>query len=361
VTADGSGAVPVRVCDACGGQMPAAFLACPGCGRLLHAQALKSLAADAAQAEKEGRADQALAAWRKVLELLPPGSGQHQQVLASIQSLSAAVSRSAAPPGAGGSAATAPADGQRRSPRNKVIAGLGAVGVLLAKFKWALLFLLGKGKLLLVGLFKAKTFLSGAIAIGVYSMIYGWRFAVGLVLSLYVHEMGHVAALRRYGIAATAPMFIPGVGAFVRLNQRPATAGEDARVGLAGPIWGAAAAVAALMAGHLLHSPLLAAVARIGALINIFNLLPVWQLDGGRGFAPLSRGERGFIAAVLWLLALSGADGVFWLLAIAATVRAGGRETTVGEPRPGDRPVAATYVALAVGLTVVMALAKGSA
>ena len=173
--------------------------------------------------------------------------------------------------------------------------------------------------------------------------------------------MGHVAALRRYGIAATAPMFIPGFGAFVRLKQHPATAGEDARVGLAGPIWGAGAAVAALMAAHLLHSPLLAAVARVGAWINLFNLLPVWQLDGGRGFAPLSRGERGFIAAVLWLLALSGADGLFWLLAIAATVRAGARPTTAGEPTSGDRPVAATYVALAVGLTLLMVVARGSA
>src|SRR6185369_768538 len=109
------------------------------------------------------------------------------------------------------------------------------------KFKWAVLLLLGKGKLLLVGLTQAKTLLSIAIALGVYTMAYGWKFALGLIASLYVHEMGHVAWLRRYGIPASAPMFVPGLGAFVRLKSHPPTPAQDARVGLAGPVWGAAA------------------------------------------------------------------------------------------------------------------------
>src|SRR6185295_6272463 len=136
----------------------------------------------------------------------------------------------------------------------------GAVGALLAKFKWVVLFLLGKGKILLAGLLKAPTFLSMALALGVYATAFGWKFALGLVVSIYVHEMGHVVWLRRYGIPATAPMFVPGLGAFVRLNQRPATVGEDARVGLAGPVWGAAAAIGALAAGVGFESPLLVAI-----------------------------------------------------------------------------------------------------
>jgi Zn-dependent protease len=229
------------------------------------------------------------------------------------------------------------------------------LGLAVAKLKWVLLFLLAKGKVLLVGLTQAKTFLSMGIAIGVYAMAYGWRFALGLVASIYVHEMGHVVWLRRYGIAATAPMFIPGLGAFVRLKQHPATVGEDARVGLAGPVWGAAAAIGALVVGAALGKPIFIAIARVGALINLFNLLPVWQLDGGRGFAALSRRQRGIVAGVLWLLALTAQDGMLFLLALAATVRAAAK---AGAPEKGDRNVLLTYLALTVGLTVLMSHAK---
>ena len=79
----------------------------------------------------------------------------------------------------------------------------------------------------------------------VYWSLFGWKFALGFVLSIYIHEMGHVIALRKYGIAATSPMFIPFVGAIVRLRQYPANVAQDARVGLAGPIWGLGAAVVA--------------------------------------------------------------------------------------------------------------------
>jgi Zn-dependent protease len=231
---------------------------------------------------------------------------------------------------------------------------LGAIGVLLLKFKWVILFVLSKGKVLLVGLTQAKTFLSMAIALGVYAAAFGWQFALGLVVSIYIHEMGHVVWLRRYGIPATAPMFIPGVGAFVRLKQHPATAGEDARVGLAGPVWGAGAAIAALALGLSLHQPILIAIARVGAWINIFNLLPVWQLDGGRGFAALSRRQRGFVAAASWAVALAAGDGMLFILAIAATVRAAAK---TGAPDTGDRAVLATFLALIVGLTALMMIA----
>jgi Zn-dependent protease len=197
-----------------------------------------------------------------------------------------------------------------------------------------------------------------AIALWVYTAFYGWKFALGLILSIYVHEMGHVVALRRYGIPATAPMFIPGFGALVRLKQNPATPAEDARTGLAGPLWGAAAAIAALALGALLHNQLLFAIARLGAWINLFNLIPVWQLDGGRGFSALSRGQRGVVAAALWALALSRADGLVFILAIAATFRAAGKGNA---PEVGDRPVLATYLALAIGLTVLMVVAGSGA
>jgi Zn-dependent protease len=346
------GAAAPRVCAECGAQLAPTLLACPSCGRLVHAAELKELSAGAQAAEAAGDTHGALERWRRMLELLPSRSTQHARVLDKVQALSAAVT-AGKPTGD-----RAQPSGAERSKRSKAAAGLGTVGVLLAKFKWGLLLLLGKGKALLVGLTQAKTFLSMGIALAVYASFYGWRFALGLILSIYVHEMGHVVWLRRYGIAATAPMFIPGFGALVRLKQHPATVGEDARVGLAGPIWGAAAAMAALALGAAFHNPLLFTIARVGAWINLFNLIPVWQLDGGRGFAALSRGQRGLVAAVLWALALSGADGMLYLLAIAASFRAAGKGNA---PPVGDRPVLATYLGLAVGLTLLMAAAHAGA
>jgi Zn-dependent protease len=342
-----------RVCAECGAQLAPTLLACPSCGRLVHGAELKQLAAAAQGAETAGDRRGALENWRRMLELLPSQSTQHARVLAKVQALSAEVT-------AGKPASERAQQPSRpdRSKRSKAMAGLGTVGVLLAKFKWGLVLLLGKGKALLLGLAQAKTFLSMGLALAVYASFYGWRFALGLILSIYVHEMGHVVWLRHYGIAATAPMFIPGFGALVRLKQHPATVGEDARVGLAGPVWGAAAAIAALALGAAFHNPLFFTIARVGAWINLFNLIPIWQLDGGRGFAALSRGQRGLVAGVLWALALSGADGMLFLLAIGASFRAASKGNA---PPIGDRPVLMTYLALAVGLTLLMAAAHAGA
>jgi Zn-dependent protease len=319
---------------------------------LVHADTLKQMAAEAERAEKEGNLARAVAAWRGALELLPQESGQYRRIFEKVGALSTAVPAmlDRAPEAA---VVTEPSTVDRKTGRYKWAAGAGAVGLFLAKFKWALLFLFGKGKILLAGLLKAKTFLSMAVSLGVYASAFGWRFALGLVLSIYVHEMGHVVWLRHYGIPATAPMFIPGLGAFVRMHQRPATVGQDARVGLAGPVWGAAAAVFALVLGSALDLPILVAIAKAGAWINLFNLLPIWQLDGGRGFSALSQRQRTMIAAVLWVLALSVGDGVFFLLAVAASFRAAGKDATA--PATGDRSVLATYLALVVGFALLIA------
>lgn len=339
-----------RQCESCRAELPLSLLACPTCGTLVHSATLKALAREGTRFQEEGDHARALATWRQALELLPGDTQQHKKVLAKIQSLSALVPASRE---VTADASPAP-EGKHRARTGGAVAGLGALGLVLFKFKGIALFLLGKGKLLLLGLTQAKTFLSMALAAGVYTAAFGWWFALGLVVSIYIHEMGHVAWLRRYGIAASAPMFIPGLGAFIRLKQHPATVAEDARVGLAGPVWGAGAAVAALIGGSLLGLPILTAVGRIGAWINLFNLLPVWQLDGGRAFAALTRRDRGVVAVVLWALAFIGADGVLFLLAIAATARAGLKSAAT--PTEGDRGVLFTYLALVLGLTVLMSL-----
>lgn len=158
---------------------------------------------------------------------------------------------------------------------------LGLLALLAAKFKF-----------LLFGLFKLKTLLSMLVFFGFYWEQWGWPYALGIVLSIYIHEMGHVAALKSYGIEASAPLFIPFVGAVIRVQQAFENHIQDARVGLAGPFWGLGAAVACTLSFFYFQLPLLAALARTGAWINLFNLIPFWQLDGGRGFHSLNRAQR---------------------------------------------------------------------
>jgi Zn-dependent protease len=298
------------VCPQCGTHVAPALRACPFCQRLVHSDELKRLADRAQQAVQAGDTSSALASWRNALELLPNDSTQYQVVSARILELSRAVDRqpSAAKPG---------------SRWGKGAAGLGALGALLAKFKFAVVFLLTKAKLLLLGLTKVGTLLSMLLSVGVYWTIWGWKFALGIVLSIYVHEMGHVQALQRYGIKATAPMFIPGIGAVIRLKQYPADPREDARVGLAGPLFGLGAALAAYAIYRATHVGIWGAIAHFGAWVNLFNLIPVWQLDGGRGFRALTKFQRWLAAAVVALMWLLTGEGLLALIGLAAAASAG--------------------------------------
>jgi Zn-dependent protease len=157
------------------------------------------------------------------------------------------------------------------------MAGLLAV---LAKFK-GLLLLLPKLKLLTT----SGTML---VSIAAYALIWGWRFAIGFVILLFVHEMGHVIQLRREGIKASAPMFIPFLGAVVAMKEMPKNAAAEARVGLAGPVLGSLGALAVYGLYGLTGNELFKALAFVGFFLNLFNLLPVLPLDGGRAMAALS-------------------------------------------------------------------------
>jgi Zn-dependent protease len=190
----------------------------------------------------------------------------------------------------------------------------------------------------------------------VYWTAWGWKFALGLVLSIYVHEIGHVAALRRYGIKASAPMFIPGVGAVVRLRQYPATPREDARVGLAGPLWGMLAAACTYGLSLLLDWPSWAAIAKVAAWINLFNLLPLWQLDGSRGFHALSRRQRWLVVAILAATWFATTEGLLVLILIVAALRASAGKPTDVE----DRTTLTQYALLVVTLAALSCIKVAS-
>ena len=335
-------------CRGCGTEVPPSFLACPACHALVHAARLKELAAQAEAAEAARDVTGALARWREALALVPESSRQHEGIGARLARLSAQLDRE-------GGAPAAPA---AVTHRGRWAGGAVATGALfLWKLKFLLIGVLSKAKLLVLGLTKATTLFSMLFALSAYWAAWGWRFAAGLVAMMYVHELGHVAALRRYGIPASAPMFVPGVGAFVRLHQRPARAGEDARIGLAGPVWGLAATVAVYAAARATGWPSLYAVAHTGAWLNLFNLLPVWQLAGGRAFAALSRLHRAVVAVALLGAWLVGRDGFVMVLAAVAAARVFER-TSPTEP---DRPVLAWYVATALALAGLSVLSAAGA
>lgn len=248
---------------------------------------LGQIAYQAKLAGQAGDWHAARSAWQRALTLVPPDSAEYRTIRARIDNIDVQLDN-------------------RQSVWKKRLYKLGPVGVLLWKFKTIALLALTKGKLLLLGLTKLSTLFSMLLSLGVYCIAFGWKFALGLVLSIYVHEMGHVFWLRKYGIAATAPMFIPGFGALIRLKQYPANPGQDARTGLAGPMWGLGAAVFAWGAGVLTGAPIWYAIARTGAWINLFNLIPIWQLDGGRGFRALTRPHRAVVlTAVLAMWAVT--------------------------------------------------------
>lgn len=322
------------VCPECGSEIAPALLKCPRCSRLVHAGELNRLSAEAQQAAGAGDLTAELEAWRRALELLPPDSRQYAAVEQKVQALSARVE--AAPGGA------APA----KSSWAKGAAGLGGIGLLVWKFKFILGFILTKGKLLLLGLTKASTLFSMFLSLGVYWTLWGWKFALGFIACMYVHEIGHVAVLRRYGIRASAPMFIPGFGAFVRLQQRLANVREDARVGLAGPRWGLAACAAVYLVSMATEAPIWGAIAKVSAWINLFNLLPLWSLDGGRAFASLTRSQRGWATAAVgatWFLTEEPMAG---LVALSGVIRLFMKDAS---DKP-DIPVFLEYILLAAAL-----------
>jgi Zn-dependent protease len=158
---------------------------------------------------------------------------------------------------------------------------LVAAGLLILKFGKAALLLLPKAKIL-------TTSATMLVSIVAYSFIWGWKFAAGFVLLLLVHEMGHVIQLRREGIEASAPMFIPFLGAAVMTKSLGDDATAEARVGLAGPVLGTLGSLALLPIAISTQNDFWYALVFTGLFLNLFNLLPVVPLDGGRAMAALS-------------------------------------------------------------------------
>ncbi|MBW5446939.1 site-2 protease family protein [Cohnella sp. CFH 77786] len=168
-----------------------------------------------------------------------------------------------------------------------------------------LLLLLGKIKPFLLFLFKAgKPLWTMALSIGAYALIFPWTFAVGFVLLLLVHELGHVWAARRAGLPVSAPMFIPFLGALILLKRNPKDAATEAYIGIGGPMLGSAGAFVCYAIGLWSGQPVWHALAYSGFFLNLINLLPIHPLDGGRIVTAVSRW--------LWLVGVAAGPIIIW-------------------------------------------------
>ena len=217
-----------------------------------------------------------------------------------------------------GPATDAPAptpDAPAPGPRSLVRRLFGPLLVVLAA-GWKLLAPL-KGLLIALPKLKVLT-TSGSMLVSVaaYSLIWGWRFALGFVLLLLIHELGHVIQLRREGIEASAPMFVPFLGAVIAARSLGDDAAAEARVGLAGPLLGSLAAALLIPVWLATGDQFWQALAFTGLFLNLFNLLPVVPLDGGRAMAAMAAAMA--IAGLLAIVALAFAFPNPIILLIAA-------------------------------------------
>jgi Zn-dependent protease len=203
------------------------------------------------------------------------------------------------------------------------------------------------GKLLLLLLSGAKlgpllkTGGTMLVSVVLYAFVYGWRYAVGFVMLLFVHEMGHFAAARHRGLAVGAPTFIPFLGAWVELKDLPHDAETEAFVGLGGPLLGTVGAIGCYLLARNEGSDWLLAVAYSGFFLNLFNLIPLSPFDGGRITAVLS--------PRIWLLGVPVLGALFYLhpspmLLIVALLAA--PQVMMALRYRADSPEATTYYAV---------------
>ncbi len=255
--------------------------------------------------------------------------------------------------------APAPATPDQRPWWRRFLSLLVVAGLLIFKFGKAALLLLPKAKVL-------TTSATMLVSIAAYSIIWGWKFAAGFVLLLLVHEMGHVIQLRREGIEASAPMFIPFLGAAVMAKSLGDDATAEARVGLAGPILGTLGCLALLPLAWSTGDDFWYALIFTGLFLNLFNLLPVVPLDGGRAMAALSPWMWFVGLAAMAVLAFTFPNPIILLILLLAGYetyrrwkarKAGGEEVaSYYNVKPAHR---LAILAVYLGLIVVCAVGMG--
>jgi len=302
-------------------------VACPSCHILLHASELDALAKEARALEAKHQLAQARELWNRSLALLPPDSKQAEWVREHLRALEAAANAS-------------PAAGEKtQHPWARRLGPLAPIAILLAKSKG-----------LLLAIFKLKFLLSFFSFIAFYVAVFGWRYGLGFAASVFIHEMGHYIDIKRRGLPAEMPVFIPGIAAYVKWDAIGVTIRQRAQISLAGPLAGWVAAASCYMLYAQTHDLLWAALARTGAFLNLFNLIPLPFLDGGQAVKALGLAERaGLLAATLALWLYTG-SGIFFLVAAGIAWRF----FTKDRPAQDDWGVCVYYAVVLAALGIVL-------
>lgn len=221
----------------------------------------------------------------------------------------------------------------------KRLGPLAPIALVLLKFKG-----------LLFALFKLKFLFSFVSFLALYVAMFGWRFGVGITLSILIHEMGHFIDIKRRGLPAEMPVFLPGLGAYVKWTSMGVTKRQAAQISLAGPLAGGIAAAFCFALYMWTHDPLWAALARTGAVLNVLNLIPVWMLDGGKAASSLGAVERAALLAAALGLWLYFWEPIFFLVAAGTVFRL----FTKDKPEREDWSTLFYYVALLLALALVL-------
>lgn len=268
---------------------------------------------------------QARTAWEQALALLPPESSQADWIRGKLRKLAI-------------TSATAP---QQKHQWTQKLGPLAPVAVLLAKSKF------------LLSLFKLKFIFSLGAFLAFYWALYGGKFGLGFALLILVHEMGHYIDIKRRGLPAEMPVFLPGLGAYVRWAALGVTAQTRAFVSLAGPLAGWLGAAACAWMWWRTGVAFWAGLATITAMLNVLNLIPIWVLDGGQAIAALNKAERIILATAALLLAIVFGQGIFLLVAGGA----GYRLFTKDIPEQPSHAATAYYLAVLTAFAFILKIA----
>ena len=314
---------PIYSCPQCSHWIPAGVLACPDCQTIIYSDYLRKLALAATSAEREGQWAIARDAWRRTLGWLPPDSTQIATIQGKIGDLERRLQ----------------AGEQQKANWTKRLGPFAPVAFFLLKIKSGLFLL-----------FKLKFLLSFFAFFGLYWAIFGWKFGLGFALSILIHEMGHYVAARVRGLKVDLPVFLPGLGAYVRWYSMGIPLDDLASIALAGPFFGLLTAAACAGVAVATGSPLFAALAHTCAWLNLLNLIPLLGLDGAQATYALSRLQRGLVLASSVVMLIVSHEFVFLFVALGMAWRT----FTGPEPSQSSTRTMIRYILLLFVLSTVI-------
>jgi Zn-dependent protease len=290
---------------------------------------MEQLAAHARSMEAHGEFEQARERWLACLPLLPAKSQQAAWIRDHVHELE--------------SAHSSPESAQRASDAKakwaKRLGPLAPIALVLAKFKTFFL-----------AIFKFKFLFSFAAYIGLYWALWGPKFGIGFAMLVFIHEMGHFIDVKRRGLPADMPVFLPGLGAYVRWKALGVTLETRAAISLAGPLAGFLSAAICALLWYKTGSGIWGALARTGAWFNALNLAPIWILDGGSAAYALSKGQRAVVLVVSAALGYALWEPVFFLVTAGAAWRLFTRDA----PEEPSNFITAYFVAVLTALAMVL-------